>query len=834
MTGAVFENAEAMTQDLLSGTVVIDVTSEVAGPFAARMLADAGAYCLKVEPPKGDPTRAWGPHFGGAAEKNKSATFAAFNHGKSSIIVDLETSDGHSELGDLLDTADILIEDGQLEVELLLDQHPHLVIVSVTPYGRSGLNAGRPATDIVAYAFGGAMSSTGLPEREPYWLGGSLIQAQAGNVAACAAVAGLCTVDQTGRGQILDVSWVEAELSSMDRAAFFALTYSFTRVNAVRQTRPRFPLPMGVMPCADGHVVVSTYGWHIGNMLDAIASPRLDQLLRETPGNVWRPENKAIIIDEVLGWLKQRNRIEASRIAQNHGWCVTPVNDLLELERDPWLSSSNALEMVEILPDLKATVPGPAYRVAGGARFRGPAPRLGQHGDLPAMRPRQRSTGDIGSSPATNLAQPLTGARVLDLSVVLSGPFATLILADLGAEVIQIESCQHYPSTSNGPRKVSEKAFQYGDNIGRGYVDSYPGPRPWRRRAPGNLISRNKLSMTVDLTRDEGREIFLRLCEQSDCVMENNQPTTLSKLGLDWPVLRERNPRLVLVRMPPLECQGEGSLLRGVGSNFEGIAGLMSFRGYSNLTPEEVQPSYRMDAATGPTAALVAMMALRRARSTGIGCEVVVSQTVNLLHHAADVLLEAQVTGQSPPRMGNRHHRMAPHGCYQAADRDDWVVIACRDDEDWIRLKEAMGHPKWSTSARFDSLAGRIASAEELDAVISQWTGERPAGYLESILVRFGIPATHVRREVDKFADPHLRSRQFFRTLSDSEIGSREYPGHLWKSSAGEMRWDRPAPRLGQDNAYVYRSVLGCSDEEIAHLTADGHIGDRYDFEVNE
>jgi crotonobetainyl-CoA:carnitine CoA-transferase CaiB-like acyl-CoA transferase len=822
----------AAGQDLLDGVTVIEVASGVAGPFAARLLADVGATCIKVERPQGDISRSWGPFPDGLPDLDRSSSYLAFNHGKTGLTLDLDCAAGRAELEALLSGADILVEDGALDVGRLHEEYPDLVILSLTPTGRTGPYANRPATELTAYAMGGAMSSTGLPDRVPYSLGGSLVQAQAGNVAACAAVAGLIALEQAGRGQLIDVSWVEAEMASMDRSAIFIATYSYTRMNATRQSAKHFPLPTGILPCADGFVVVSTYGWHITNMLDAIRSPRLDALLRERPGNIWQRGSEKIIEEEVLDWLKLRTRADASREGQAKGWIVGPVNDLLDIEADPWLSAAHALECVEGLLDRPVSLPGAAYRVAGGPRYRGPAPKLGQHSSAPHCRSSRHARSPQGE--ARNLAQPMEGVRVLDMTVVVAGPFATLILADLGAEVIQIESCQHYPNTSRGPRKLSDRGYQYSDNFGRGYVDSHPGRRPWLRRSVGNLVSRNKLSMTVDLTQASGREVFLQLCERADCVMENNHPDTLEKLDLTWDVLRERNPRLVLVRMPPLACAGPARQLKGVGSTFDGLSGLMSFRGYPDLSPGSVQPVYRMDAATGPTAAMAAMLAIRRARRTGNGCEVEVSQITNMLHHVADLLIGAQITGCSPPRLGNRHQLMSPHGCYRASGDDQWVVICCRDDRDWEALRTVTAGAGWPDGAELATTAARVASADYVDTRLESWTITRPAAYIENVLTRAGVPAAQVRNEAEKLADPHFRARDFFRSLDNVETGQREYPGHLWRTSGGALKWGSPAPSLGRDNEYVYRTVLGCSDEEWQTLVKQGHIGDHYQFEVAE
>jgi len=818
--------------DLLAGVNVVEVASGVAGPFAARLLADVGANCIKIEPRQGDISRSWGPFPEDRPDKDTSCSFIAFNFGKTGLVLDLDTEEGESEFQDLLSRANILVEDGSLNVQEILHDYSDLVIVSVTGTGRSGLYKGRATTEITSYAMGGAMSSTGLPAREPHWLGGSLVQAQAGNVAACAAVAGLFATELTGRGQHIDVSWIEAELASMERAAHHIVTYTSTGINAKRQPPKHFPLPTGILPSSDGYVVASTYGWHIRRMLDAICSPRLEKLLRDEPANIWRPESEEIIREEVLGWLSRHGRYEASRIAQACGWCVTPVNNLLDLAEDPWLAAVDALQTAEGLLDLPIRVPGPSYKVSGGPRYRGPAPKL--RPDVRCQFPAKKTSSERTLDGAANVAQPLNGVRVLDLCVALAGPFASLVLADLGAEVIQIESCQHYPSATKGPRRVTEKAYEYEDNIRRGYVDCLPGDRPWDRYSGSRLATRNKLSMTVDLTRPDGRNVFLELCEKSDCLLENNSPRLLQHLNLTWDVLHQRNPRLVLVRMPPLTCDGDAANVIGIGSNFEALAGLLSFRGYPDVNFESVQPTYRMDAITGPTAAMAAILALRRARVTGQGAEVVLSQTVNMLQHVSDLIIGSQVTGTNPARLGNRHPRMAPHGCYSADGMDEWVTIACRDDQDWRALVNAMCDPPWAQDPQLESLAGRLAHVDFIDRKLEQWTRDRPAGFIENMLARLGVPAARVRKEADKLADPHLRDRDFFRTLEYSDAGRREHPGHLWRSSAGDLSWGGPSPTLGQHNEYVYRTILGYSEEEIERLREAGHIASRYDFQVDK
>jgi crotonobetainyl-CoA:carnitine CoA-transferase CaiB-like acyl-CoA transferase len=431
-----------------------------------------------------------------------------------------------------------------------------------------------------------------------------------------------------------------------------------------------------------------------------------------------------------------------------------------------------------------------------------------------------------------NPAQPLAGVRVLDLCVVFSGTAATMLLGDLGAEVIKVESRGVYSVATKGPRRLSARSVDRLDNLTRGYADREPGDRPWDRWAPSAVHGRNKRSMTVDLTRPEGRAVFLDLVARSDALLENNKAGLLEKLGLGWDVLHARNPRLVLVRMPPLALDGEAAALSGLGSNFEAMTGALAFRGYRDLPPATRPVSYRMDAATGPMAAFATVAALRDARRTGSGRLVVLPQAVTLMHHFADQLVAAQRGGPRAIRPGNRHPRMAPHGCYPVrggGNGEAWIAVACRDDADWGACARVLGSPP--ALQRYRALTDRKADEDALDDAIAGLTRHLDGATLEGRLTAAGVPAALVRTEGMKLADPQLRARGFFHRVEHPVVGERTFPGHLWRTSAGPLRFDRAAPTLGQDNDYVYREVLGYDDEQIRTLTETGHIGERYTFE---
>jgi CoA:oxalate CoA-transferase len=361
---------------LLEGVLVVEVAEGVAGPFAARLLTDLGARCIKIEPPAGDVSRAWGAttdHGSGP-----SAEFLAFNFGKESVVADLGSAPGMDLLTSLLAKADVVIDDGRLDVEAIRREFPRLVVVCVTPFGRGEPFEGRPATELVAYAFGGAMSATGLPDRPPHYLGGSLVQTQAGNVASCAAMAALLSAESTGEGQLVDIAWVEAEAGGVDRAGPYLLAYSYCGENAKREAPSDYAVPAGSFVCADGYVAISTYGWTIPKMLDTLNDPELETLLREKPGHIFKPEVGEVLDRVLRQWLSERTKVEITKAAQANGWTVTPGNAVLEIKNDPFLRGANAIVDVEVGGvDGPLVIPGPAFTSVGGPRYRGPAPLLG-------------------------------------------------------------------------------------------------------------------------------------------------------------------------------------------------------------------------------------------------------------------------------------------------------------------------------------------------------------------------------------------------------------------------------------------------------------------------
>jgi crotonobetainyl-CoA:carnitine CoA-transferase CaiB-like acyl-CoA transferase len=420
---------------------------------------------------------------------------------------------------------------------------------------------------------------------------------------------------------------------------------------------------------------------------------------------------------------------------------------------------------------------------------------------------------------------PLAGLRILDVTVALAGPFATMLLADLGAEVIKVDSLQHYSQPSRGPRHPPRDDVPASFSFRRDYADSDPGTDPWNRISWFNPHARNKRNITMDLTRADGRELFLRLVEQSDGFVENNAPGLLERLGLAPDVLLERNDRLIIVRMPPLGLSGPDFTATGFGWHFEELAGLAQVQGYPD---GEGVASIFMDGASGPAGANAFLMALLQRQRTGKGAVVELAQVENLIAHIGDVVLEAAARGERPPRWGNRSPDFAPQGVYPCSGDDQWVVLSIADDAQWRALVDLLGDPPALRDAALGAVAERHRRHDEIDAAIGAWTARQDKYAVFHRLQAAGIPAGPVLDEADASADPQLCERGFFQRLEHPSAGTHAHPGaNFLLTGTPTVMW-RAAPVLGQDNEYVYRELLGVSDDEWDSLVATGHIGDSY------
>jgi crotonobetainyl-CoA:carnitine CoA-transferase CaiB-like acyl-CoA transferase len=425
---------------------------------------------------------------------------------------------------------------------------------------------------------------------------------------------------------------------------------------------------------------------------------------------------------------------------------------------------------------------------------------------------------------------PLEGIRIADFTNVYAGPYATMILADFGAEVIRVESLHYFPSATRGytPRP-SPELMATGSRVVVAYADRTPGARPWNRHAMFNCHARNKLSMTVDVRRPAGQEVVRRLVQCSDVVIDNFSAEVMDRMGFSYEVLRGWKPDIIVMTMPAFGLSGPYKTTQAFGIGVEGSCGFTAVRGYPDDVKRLQVPSVvHMDAASGPGAALALLAALHYRDRTGQGQFIEFAQSENMLPYLGEFFLDAQMNQRDARPLGNHHPRMAPHNVYPCAGESAWVTIAVADDAEWQRLCVALGQPDWATQTHFLTTAGRLQHQDELDQALATWTRQRTPTEAAHHLQAHGVTSGPVLSAADAYKDPHLQARGFFTRVTHPDAGTHDYPGVLWQMSHTPASIRRPPCCLGEHNAYVYGELLGYSPEEMEQLQAAGHIGDTY------
>ncbi len=419
---------------------------------------------------------------------------------------------------------------------------------------------------------------------------------------------------------------------------------------------------------------------------------------------------------------------------------------------------------------------------------------------------------------------PLQGVRVLDLCPMFAGNSGTQLLADLGAEVIKIESTQFWQFGLRGvTARPSEEEARAGLHGRWAYYQMSGARRAWERFAGFHAHSRNKLSLTVDMRRPEGVDVFKRLVKVSDVFIESNSGDTVEKLGVDYPQLQEVNPQLIMVRAPGYGLSGPYRSYPAMAAQLESFCGHTMLRGYQDGPP--VATTIGSDAAAGAGIAAVTLMALHYRRRTGQGQLVEMAQIENFMAHLGDAFMDFIFNGRIRKAMGNRQPSAAPCEVYPCAGERQWVAITVGNDEEWQGLCRALGNPEWCRKEEFQTAVGRYRCQDEIDGHLASWTKERDKYEVMLMLQKEGVPCGPAIEDGDALIDPQLLIREHFQELIHEEVGTYLTPAPPWKMSKIKLEIRRPAPFLGQHNPYIYKELLGFSDEEYLRLEREGHIG---------
>jgi len=423
---------------------------------------------------------------------------------------------------------------------------------------------------------------------------------------------------------------------------------------------------------------------------------------------------------------------------------------------------------------------------------------------------------------------PLEGVRVLDITVVWAGPYCTSFLADLGAEVIRIESLNTFVPLGRGPMAHPTEEDLKGMSPWAGATPGrVPGARPWNRYPIFNAHARNKLGMTLDFFRPGGMDIFKRLVKISDVFVENNPTSTMENLGISYPLLQEQNPGIIMLRMPAYGNTGAYRNHRAYGLHIEGVIGHTLQRGYADMDPSANSTVLMSDAAGGTQGAFAVLAALHHRKRTGRGQLIELSQAENALPFMGQSFMDFSMNGRNASTLGNRHP-YAVQGCYPCKGDDRWVTITLFDDKDWAAFVQVLGNPDWCQEDRFADAISRYRHHDELDRNIAQWTEQLETNDVMRLLQSVGVAAGPVMDQRDAYEDPHLNEREVFEEVYQEDTGTHRYPGAPYKMSETPIKIRRGPVRLGEDNEYIYKTLLNCTGEEYAELEAQGHIGMDY------
>lgn len=799
-----------MAKGLLSDLEVVEYGHYISAPFCAKLLGDLGASVIKVEDPAGDIARSIGPFPGDVSHPEKSGLFLALNTSKRGVTLELDTEQGRELLLRLLDDADIFIENNApgrlaelgLGYEVLSARNPRLVVTSVTPFGMTGPHRDYLATDLITFHMSGyapgVLGGVDDPTSEPpLRAGGHQAEFITGLSAATATMMAVAMRGKTGKGTHVDLSAQEA-MVMMPQGAVSSAAFGRGSMSRRRNDNRSSSL-IAVLPTRDGFIAISPREDHqwaawLGLMGDPDWGADERFGTRQS-----RLENWSELEPLLIEWTTRQAKEDLYRRAQAAHVPAFPVNTAADLFRSRQLRSRGFFR--EIDHPVAGTLPyaGFPYTLSNAhLEASRPAPTLGQHNDevLSAHRrsgvsrdfPKARSENQK-ALPRGDDFLPLAGVRVLDFSWVIAGPTCTRILANMGAQVIKVESHRR--------------------------------PDPTRRGGGANfhLLNQSKSGITLNLSTPRGLELAKQLASVSDVVIENFATGAFERLGLGYEVLSELKPDLIMVSSSGLGHTGPDRDHVAYGTLIQCFTGWSSLTGNPGGRP--LPGGVWTDPATGMLQAFLITSALHDRARTGMGQYVDFAMAEVICTMLPEALMDFAMNERVQGPLGNRDALYAPHGLYPCQGDDRWVAIAVTSDDQWQSLCRAIERPGLADDARFATLEGRQADAETLDDVISAWTRKLSTNEVVERLQAAGVPAGPSMNGVDVFDDPHLDARGFFTTHTSNQGKEMRLPGLPWQFHPGPGPRVDPAPDLGQHNFEILGDILGLSREEIEQLAEE-------------
>jgi crotonobetainyl-CoA:carnitine CoA-transferase CaiB-like acyl-CoA transferase len=780
--------------NILDGVRIVEIADGIAGPYCGKLFADAGADVIKFEPPLGDQFRRRGT---GRQPNQDGALFTFLNSGKRSIV----GRQGDRHVADMIAVADILIDaigPGRIDHDEMLRRTPGLVIVAMTPFGLNGPYRDKPATEFTLQAETGTMGLRARRDQPPLQAGGRVFEWVLGSYAAVGALAAYLRVDNGGGGEVIDCSLMEA--CHLSASGFIDLYHALAGSPPIT-TSPRNTEMPSIEPTADGWVGFNT------NTRQQFESFLLmierDDLLEEDPA--WalattRFERAEEWNKIVRDWTTRHTTNEIVELASALRIPVAQVNNGRTVLDHPHF---NARGIWATSADGSFTHPLPPYRIDGERLGRDPkqSPPLRDF-DEANLLPRVSSEKSI-----TAAGLPLSGIRVIDATAWWAGPSSSHILAALGAEVLHLESIQHLDGA-----RMTAAAF----------TDL---PNWWERSAMFLATNTNKKGVTLDLSSPRGRDLFFRLAERADIVVENFSPRVFENFGITWEALSAVNSRLIMTRMPAFGLDGPWRDNVGFAQTMEQMTGMAWVTGHEYDQPRI--PRGPCDPLAGMHSAFAMLLGLVRREQTGRGSFIEVSMVEAALNAAAEQVIEYTAYGSVQSRLGNRSRDAAPQGLYQCHGNDQWVAISVVSGEQWSALRAALGRPGWADDPSLDTHEGRWRAHDLIDKHLEQWTSGQDVREAAQTLSAAGVPASPLYDARLISHHPQMIARGYFEQLNHSIVGQHHVPTIPFRyRSVG--RWCRSAaPTVGEHNESILGQWLGLDEATIEALIAELVIGSR-------
>lgn len=776
----------------LAGVRILDLSR---GPMTAvgRLLADLGAAVTQA-------------HLHGVTEKPAeplgigvdadSVAIAINRHGIPTVALDPAAPGDQRRWVQLLAGADILIEDtapgtlaeNALAAHNIHAEHPSLVILSISDFGRDTSYRGWQATTPVLHALTSELSRSGIPGREPLVPPAAQLPYH-----VAAAQAAVMTVSvyldrlRTGEGDLIDFSILDGAMQTLDPPYGTAGTASAgVALSAQRRDWKAEQLRYPIIACKDGHVricLLAKRQWHsmfewMGRP-EQFADPSFDRLRVRLSS----PELMAAVGRFCAG----QTRAELEIAGQRHGVPTAAVLTLAETLGTEQVESRGFFHEVELAPGIPAPVPAGVVEIDGHRAVAPPRSERARRIDVaPILAARGRR----------NEGLPLEGVRVLDLGVIVVGSDTGRLFGDLGADVIKIENSA-FPDGLRGNLTAMSQTY------GAGH--------------------RNKRSIGIDLRTPRGRALAHKLAALSDVVLTNFKPGVAETLGMDFQSLRELNPGIVVVDSSAFGPTGPWAKRMGYGPLVRAAAGFTDLWVYPD-EPESFCDTVTVypDHVAARIGVLGALGLLLRRERTGTGGSVSVAQSeVMLSHLAGEIAADVMVRRGHEPSVQPAHD--APWGLFPAAGEDRWLAVTVRDDADWCALCAVIDRPDLGADVRLRTRTGRDAHRGRIDEAVRAWSSQRPAAEAMDLLQAAGVPAGAVLRAVEVAEWDYYVQRRAFR----EEL--HPYADEPFTMENVQIHSDRiadppllQAPLLGEQTREIAAELLDMDEAGIDELIAAG------------